>query len=152
MPRKIYLASSWRNPKQPELLTVLRAAGHDTYDFRDPDAAFKWSEVRDDWKEQGPKMLVPMLQHPLALKGFQRDFSAMKWADTCVMMQPCGVSAALELGWMVGAGKDGFILLAEERFEPELMLRIVPLHHICTRQEDLLMKLTVGPMKPTQPS
>ena len=32
--RKIYLASSWRNERQPELVRTLRQAGHEVYDFR----------------------------------------------------------------------------------------------------------------------
>jgi hypothetical protein len=44
----------------------------------------------------------------------------MFWADTCVLVLPCGRSAHIEAGWMAGAGKDVFILqLAKE--EPELM-------------------------------
>ncbi len=32
----IYLASSWRNDLQPEVLLALRDAGHAVYDFRNP--------------------------------------------------------------------------------------------------------------------
>ena len=40
---KIYLASSWKNTDQPDLVEALRNAGHDVYDFRNPtpdDAGF----------------------------------------------------------------------------------------------------------------
>ena len=33
-PRKIYVASSWRNTFYPEVVARLREAGHDVYDFR----------------------------------------------------------------------------------------------------------------------
>lgn len=33
---KIYLASSWRNERQPAVLAALREAGHEVYDFRNP--------------------------------------------------------------------------------------------------------------------
>jgi hypothetical protein len=36
MQQKIYLASSWRNERQPELVRILREAGHEVYDFRNP--------------------------------------------------------------------------------------------------------------------
>jgi len=40
-----------------------------------------------------------------------------------VMLQPCGRSAALELGWAAGAGKRTLVLLADAQ-EPELMLKV----------------------------
>ena len=33
---KIYVASSWRNPYQPEVVAALKKAGHEVYDFRNP--------------------------------------------------------------------------------------------------------------------
>ena len=43
IPRKIYVASSWRNTFYPEVVARLREAGHDVYDFRSGDPGFKWS-------------------------------------------------------------------------------------------------------------
>jgi hypothetical protein len=56
-------------------------------------------------------------------EGFGLDFNAMRWADTFVMLQPCGRSAALELGWGAGNGKRTLVLLADGQ-EPELMLKV----------------------------
>ena len=33
---RIYVASSWRNVYYPEVVTRLREAGHEVYDFRNP--------------------------------------------------------------------------------------------------------------------
>lgn len=33
---KIYVASSWRNQYQPEVVATLRAVGHEVYDFKNP--------------------------------------------------------------------------------------------------------------------
>lgn len=77
-------------------------------------------------------MTALILQHPIAEHGFNLDFSAMKWADACVMLQPCGRSAAMELGWMAGAGKITIALLADGQ-EPELMIKMAT--HICTEIE-----------------
>lgn len=33
---KIYVASSWRNTYYPSVVSALRDAGHDVYDFRNP--------------------------------------------------------------------------------------------------------------------
>ncbi len=48
LPSYVYVASSWRNPMQPAVIEVLRAAGIDCYDFRNPDGGtgFSWSEVK----------------------------------------------------------------------------------------------------------
>ena len=54
--------------------------------------------------------------------GFNRDFDAMKAADVCVLLLPCGRSAHLEAGWMKGAGKKVIAFIHPgERIEPELM-------------------------------
>ena len=34
---RIYVASSWRNKYQPEVVAALRKAGHGVYDFRNPE-------------------------------------------------------------------------------------------------------------------
>jgi hypothetical protein len=65
-----------------------------------------------------------MIEHPLALDGFSKDYEAMVRADTFVLVLPCGKSAHLELGWAVGAGKRTAILL-EDPVEPELMYKMV---------------------------
>lgn len=48
--RRIYLASSWRNPKQPWWVGFLRENGHEVYDFRNPPytTGFTWSEIGVD--------------------------------------------------------------------------------------------------------
>lgn len=33
---KIYVASSWRNPFQQEVVNILRDLGHEVYDFKNP--------------------------------------------------------------------------------------------------------------------
>lgn len=34
--RRIYVASSWRNPTQPDVVATLRAAGHEVHNLRNP--------------------------------------------------------------------------------------------------------------------
>lgn len=121
--RRIYLASSWRNAHQPSLVMSLRAEGHEVYDFRNPapgDSGFSWKEIDGGWESWTTEQYVRALEHPIARKGFERDWEAMNWADTCVLLLPCGRSANLEAGWFVGQGRDVFVL-QPERCEPELM-------------------------------
>ena len=105
---KLYVASSWRNDYQPMAVHVLREAGHEVYDFKNPepgDTGFHWSEVGKGWKSWDVDGYRAALEHPLAVDGFRKDFDAMKWADACVVAMPCGRSAHLEAGWFCGQGK-----------------------------------------------
>ena len=106
-----------------------REAGHEVYDFRNPSPGnfvFHWSEINHEWEKWSPNEFKNALQHSLAKQAFRSDFEAMKWADTCVMVMPCGRSAHLEAGWFVGAGKLLFILLSDG--EPELMYNMANGH------------------------
>ncbi len=120
--RRIYLASSWRNPHQPRLVQLLRNAGHDVYDFQNPphSAGFKWSDIGLKFPCTAEDYRSALLSHPRAAQGFNADFAAMRWADTGLLVLPCGRSAHLELGWMAGAGKRTLIL-TQDGEEPELM-------------------------------
>ena len=123
---KVYLASSWRNPTQPECVAILRAAGHDVYDFRNPrlgDHGFQWSEIDPHWQQWTLEEFRTSLSHPIAVAGFASDMDALKACDVCVLVLPCGRSAHLEAGWAAGAGKRLINLLADG-CEPELMYRM----------------------------
>ena len=134
---RIYLATSWRNEHQPRILALLREAGHEVYDFRHPQvvrwtapprhrlgkaasSGFSWDEVDPDWREWTPEGYVAGLQHPRAREGFRLDFDAMGWCDICVVLMPCGPSAALEAGWCKGSGRGLIVHVAGMR-EPDLM-------------------------------
>ena len=130
MSRRIYVASSWRNLYQQAAVQMLRELGHDVYDFRNPrpgDHGFAWSELDPEWLGWNPAGFRELLDHPIAVAGFASDFDAMAWADTFVLLLPCGRSAHLEAGWAICAGKPTAILLAEDGFEPELMYRMAGL-------------------------
>jgi len=121
---KIYVASSWRNDYQPEVVKALRDAGHEVYDFKNPPgrSGFSWSEIDPDWQNWTNEQYLAALEHPLAVAGFKSDFDAMHWADACVLVLPCGRSAHTEAGWMQGMDKPTIVLLSPD--EPELMYKI----------------------------
>ena len=121
---KIYLASSWRNQEYPKVLKKLRAKGHQVYDFRSTgplESGFAWDEVAKDWLHWTPREFIKHLNHPASLRGFTSDKTALDWADTCVLLLPCGRSAHLEAGYASGQGKRVIFLLRKLAFEPELM-------------------------------
>lgn len=122
MTYRIYVASSWRNEKQPYVVDALRSAGHEVYDFKNPkpgNSGFRWSDAGD--VSDTISYAQTVIKSPIAQAGFQLDKQAMDWADTCVMVLPCGRSAHLEAGYMAGQGKFTIFLLSMDKFEPELM-------------------------------
>lgn len=138
---RIYVASSWRNEQQPAVVARLRAEGHEVYDFRQPSPdvlGFSWKHCEGDPPPWSAEKTREVLAHPVSERGFTLDFNAMQWADTFVMLQPCGRSAALELGWACGAGKRTLVLLADGQ-EPELMLKCA--RHLCTSLDEVLALL-----------
>ena len=141
---KVYVASSWRNERQPEVVQAIRAAGHQVYDFRnpnegnrEPDQGFRWSDIDPDWQSWSPLQFVDALDHPLAHDGYVRDFEALESADAVVLVMPCGRSAHLELGFGVGMSKLSIILLSDG--EPELMYKMVP--NLVTSVEEVVIAL-----------
>ncbi len=120
---KIYVASSWRNLTQPVIVQLLRAEGHEVYDFKAPEdnggSGFHWSDIDPDWQRWSPERFREALAHPITAHGFERDFAAMTWAQAFVLVMPSGRSAHLEAGYAVGARKPLAIYLSDG--EPELM-------------------------------
>lgn len=125
MVRKIYVASSWRNEFHPGIVTSLREAGHEVYDFRNPapgNNGFAWSQIDREWLGWDCESYAHLVRrHPIARAGFALDKAALDWCDTCVLVLPCGRSAHLEAGYACGQGKRVIFYLRPEKFEPELM-------------------------------
>ena len=132
---------------------MLRKLGHEVYDFKNPaegDKGFHWSEIDGGWQSWDGKRYKEALNHPVAERGFKSDFDAMEWADTFVLVQPCGRSAHLEMGWACGFAyavremmtleymsedKKTIMLLGPD-IEPELMVKMCD--HICIGAGELL--------------
>lgn len=120
---RIYVASSWRNAYQQEVVKVLRECGHQVYDFRNPEpgnTGFHWSEIDPEWKAWDPQLFRQALRNPIAADGFDRDMRALTDCEVCVLVLPCGRSAHLEAGIAAGSGKSVIIFIPEPS-EPELM-------------------------------
>lgn len=139
---RIYLASSWRNEQQPDLVRQLRGWGHEVYDFRNPphrDGGFAWSDIDKGWKDWSAHgFREKLLNDPIASHGYLADYRAMEWADTVVCLLPCGRSAHLELGWAAGRGKRTVVVLADG-CEPELMYLMCG--HLVVSPEELRQAL-----------
>lgn len=143
---RIYLASSWRNESQKTMVDFLRMYGHEVYDFKNPPSGvpgFAWSEIDKDWQDWSAEQYREHLTtHPIAARGYVNDLRGMEWADTCVLLLPCGRSAHLEAGWFTGRGKR-CIILTQDGEEPELMALLAT--DICVSPQevvDLLAEIT----------
>jgi hypothetical protein len=132
---RIYVASSWRNEYQQEVVRQLRAMGHDVYDFRaggdgwsesDGEGGFSWKQISFDWQHWTPERYVLALTSPVAQAGFDRDMNALKGCDCCVFVMPCGPSASMEMGWAAGAGRWVAAYIPAMR-EPDLMVKMAHL-------------------------
>ncbi len=134
---RIYVASSWRNAHQPWVVERLRMQDHQVYDFRNPPGktGFSWKQVNDGQEIKTFEQYMAALSHPIAAAGYLSDFRAMEWADTCVLVLPCGRSAHLEAGWFSGRGKR-VIILTQDGEEPELMAMMA--NHICNSIDDVV--------------
>lgn len=120
---RIYVASSWRNHYQQDVVERLRRCKHEVYDFRHPaplNHGFSWSEVNAAPQPWTVAQYQEALGHPLAIDGFRRDRAALDACDACVLVLPAGRSAHLEAGYAAGRGKT-LIVLTHDYEEPELM-------------------------------
>lgn len=123
---KIYVASSWRNEhRQQTAVCLLRAAGHEVYDFRNPapgDTGFSWRSCATTEQLRDPRRFRDeVLTSAIARDGFAKDMAALAGADVTVLVLPCGRSAHLELGWAAGHGQRTFVIWDDPISEPELM-------------------------------
>ena len=123
---RIYVASNWRNTYYPAVVSRLREAGHEVYDFRNPPhggTGFHWTDIDQNAPNWTFDEYAKGLDHPLAQRQFNADKKALEWADTCVLVLPCGRSAHTEAGWMSGAGRKVIVYIPEMQ-EPELMYKL----------------------------
>lgn len=134
---KIYVASSWRNTEQPEIVRILRNLGHEVYDFKNPapgNTGFAWSAIDPDWQRWTPDEYRAALQHPIAVEGYRFDIEALRACDDVVLVLPSGRSASWEFGYAMGQGKRGTVVQFSGT-EPELMYREA---RIVTRMSELV--------------
>lgn len=111
--KKLYVASSWRNPYQPSVVEIARRAGFDVYDFRNPKVGnhgFSWKSITlksvKDWTFEEYR---EVLKSPIAEEGFQLDMAGLQ-ADATILVMPAGRSAHFELGYATGQGQKTAVL------------------------------------------
>ena len=106
----IYLIGSLRNPRIPIIGQELRQAGYGVFD----DWYAGGERADDSWQayEQGRgRSYAEALKGDMAPHIFEFDLKHLKRASTVVLVAPAGRSGHLELGWALGSGKNGYVLL-----------------------------------------
>lgn len=106
----IYVIGSLRNPQVPKIAQALRAAGWDAFDdwhAAGPHADDCW---RDYEKARG-RTYIEALNGYAAKHIFEFDLHHLKRCDAALLVLPSGRSSHLELGWVLGQGKPGYVLI-----------------------------------------
>ena len=134
----IYLIGSLRNPEVPELAKAIRQyTGEEVFDdwyAAGPEADDKW---RDYEKARG-RNYREALAGLAAEHVFNFDLHHLKRATAGVLVPPAGRSGHLELGFLVGQGKPGFILLDN----PDRWDVMYKFATVCFTKEELIENLS----------
>lgn len=134
----IYLIGSLRNPRIPLVGNDLRAAGYEVFD----DWHAVGPEADDYWRtyEKARGRTYPeALEGAAARNTFEFDKRNLDASDAAIMVAPAGRSGHLELGYMLGKGRLGFILLDEDPERWDVMYQFATA--VCFGMEDLLQNL-----------
>ncbi len=105
----IYLIGSLRNPKVPEIAMALREKGLEVFDdwyAAGPEADDKW---RDYEKGRGHSYIEGLAGYA-ARNVFRFDKEHLDRSKAGVLVLPAGRSGHLELGYLIGTGRPGYIL------------------------------------------
>lgn len=107
---RLYLIGSLRNPAIPQIGQRLRAAGFDVFD----DWYAAGPEADDKWKEYEcarGRTYIEALDGEAAQHVFDFDRRHLLSSDAVVLVMPAGKSACLELGWILGRGIPGYVIM-----------------------------------------
>lgn len=122
----VYLIGSLRNPEVPNIAKKLRDEGFEVFDdwyAAGPEADDKW---RDYEKGRG-RSYTEALQGLAADHVFGFDYDHLNRANAGILVLPAGKSAHLELGFLIGKDKKGYILLDNDPDRFDVMYKFATL-------------------------
>lgn len=137
----IYLIGSLRNEKVPDLANKLRRDGFEVFD----DWFAAGPEADDHWQAyetQRGRSYSEALKGHAAGNVFAFDRRHIERADVGVLLLPAGKSGHLELGFMIGRGKPGFILYDKTPERYDVMYQFAS--GVFVNYDDLVMALRAG--------
>jgi hypothetical protein len=114
---KIYLIGSLRNPEVPKIGGRLRSSGFEVFDDWYSAGSLADDAWRDYEKARGHSYSEALnglaANHVFSFDKFHLDRS-----DAGILVLPAGKSGAIELGYIIGSGRPGYILLDDpERWD-----------------------------------
>ena len=128
----VYVIGSLSNPRVEEVADRLRAEGFDAFD--------QWRAAEGDFWASYAQRRGMSFRDALAMDftetAFQFDLKYLHKADTGVLVMPAGRSAGLELGYLLGRGKRGYVLYDGEPERPDLMTKLAT--GVCFSAEELI--------------
>lgn len=134
----VYIIGSLRNPQVPTITRKLRYEGIPVFS----DWFGAGERADDSWQayEQSQGFsYIEALKRPAAQNVFNFDKRHLEAASAAVLLAPAGKSGHLELGWILGQGKPGYILLDKEPERWDVMLNFSTA--VFLKFEDLLAVL-----------
>lgn len=136
----VYVIGSLRNLAIPDVAQSLRIHGHEVFD--------DWwssSEDCDDWWQAHERRRGRAYKEAIygyhARHVFEFDKFHLDRAEAGVMVMPAGRSGHLELGYLIGQHKPGFILFDQEPERFDIMHLFATA--ICFSVEELVRELAV---------
>ena len=139
MAKKIYLIGSLRNPEIPRIGNYLRETGFDVFDDW-----FAGGKIADDewqaYEQLRGRPYDAALQGYAAQHVFHFDLEHIERSDIGVLVLPAGKSGHLELGYMLGQGKDGYVLFDKEPERWDVMYNFA--HGVFFDMKDLGRRLS----------
>lgn len=138
----IYIIGSLGNPKVEEVADRLREAGLSVFD--------QWRAAKGDfWADYAIRRKLPFkeaIKLDFVETAFQFDMKYLKACTAAVLVMPAGRSGGIELGWVLGQGKPGYILYDGEPERPDLMAKLAT--GIFFDIESLINELKLIPKQP----
>lgn len=108
--KSVYVIGSLRNPNIPVFAGSLREHGYDVFDdwyAAGPHADDHWK----DYEQARGRSYIEALDGRAATQVFRYDKSNLDRCSAAVLVLPAGKSGHMELGYFLGTGKPGYILL-----------------------------------------
>lgn len=145
MIKSIYIIGSLRNTAVPQFANELQAQGFEAFaDWFSPGP-----EADDFWRDYSKARGLTYKQALASYSAkhvFEFDKHHLDRCDAAVMLMPAGKSGHLELGYIIGRGKPGFILFDEEPERYDVMVQFAS--DIFFKKEDLFNHLkSIGEKK-----
>lgn len=107
---KVYILGALKNERIPTYANAIEALGHEVFaDWHapGPEADQFWQK----YEAARGRNFLQAINGPHAWNVFNFDKRWLDWCEAGVMVCPAGKSAHLELGYLLGQGKRGYILL-----------------------------------------